>query len=161
MKKIVQVHNKRSASAPDAQAKIPTPAAPVKRYSLLLQEWTPENLDRPMTVGEVDISPENFDTLKRNSIKAGDYVYRGEPVPDKLLKIGLKAMQNAFPACELENATAANNALLELLAEHMELERHDSGVSAFTGTKAGPLCFGILQLVDMCRDRLNKAAGLS
>jgi hypothetical protein len=164
MKNTVRAPRKSGKQTVSPQAQTPTPlaTAPKKHYSLSLIEWTEGNpSNKIMTCGEIDLSLETLAALKRNSLKAGDYAYRGEPVFTNLLTMGLKAMVNAFPPCELEDSVAANNALLQLVAEHMELNRTDSGVSSFTGQGSGPLCFGVFKLMEMCRERLNLAAGVA
>jgi len=147
---------KSKVSRPKSQVKIPPDA--VKHYSLHLIEWTKSDPMSQTILGEIDISREAFGTLKANSKRAGDYTYRGEPIYTNLLNIGLEAMLNAFPPAELENATNANNALMQLLVENIEFQGRDSGASSFAGGKESEsLRYGIFQLVASCRKRLAKA----
>ena len=57
--------------------------------------------------GAIDIPAGDFEILERDSRKRGDAAF------SKLLNVGYVAMVAAFPNCELKNATAANNALLQ------------------------------------------------
>src|ERR1035441_10082875 len=130
MKNTVQARPHGGIKRPSSQAQTPTPPAAVKQYALQLFEWTKGDPGKHITIGKIDISLEALGTLKENSKKAGDYACRGEPIYTKLLNIGLQAMLNAFPHFELENATAANNALLQLLCENIEFRRQDTGASS-------------------------------
>lgn len=102
------------------------------------------------------ISEKEFDDLWRQSIQPGALT-----LPEFIAAaIREKVERDAAPldSLELENATAANNALMQLLVENMEFCRQDSGASSFAGGgESGTLCFGVFQLVDQCRTRLKKA----
>jgi hypothetical protein len=80
----------------------------------------------------------------------------------ELLNRGLAEMTKPVDPCALENAVAANSALMELLFDHMQLEGCSGQTSGFggTGPESGTLLNGVLHLVWMCRERLNKASGL-
>ncbi len=58
---------------------------------------------------------------------------------------------------ELENAVATNNALLQLLAEHIELAHMEDGPGSLRGIGRDPFLLGVSQLMEMCRKRLNRA----
>ena len=100
------------------------------------------------------MSPEQFSALMEKSLARGDSTGKA------ILQAAIRMMTAAADSCALENAVAANNAFMQLLAEHMELERHESGVSSFTGIEpeVGALCFGVFQLMQICRAKLNEAA---
>jgi len=108
-------------------------------------------------LNDIDVSLGDLQVLTENSARAGDHIYKGQPTHEKLLKIGLKAMLDAFPPFELQNAVAANNALLQLLAEHIELAHMEDGPGSLRGIGSGPFLIGISQLLAMCRQRLNRA----
>jgi hypothetical protein len=120
-------------------------------YALTVMEYRG---DREMRCGEIDIPTEIFQAMQKKANAADDTAFT------ELLARGLAEMTKPEDSCALENAVAANNALVQLLAEHMELERHDSGVSSFTGLEpeASTLCFGVFQLMQICRANLNAAA---
>ena len=125
--------------------------AGVRHYALQLIAWEEGN-GKHEVQGEIDVPGGDFKILERDSGKRGDAAF------SELLKVGYEAMVAAFPNCELENATAAHNALLQLLCENMEFRRVSPGVSSFEGGNgSGTLCHGVFKLVESCRDRLAKA----
>ena len=127
----------------------PAPTGAVPKYFLSLIEDQGDGLEK--ICGEIDVTDLQFEILQKKSNLAHD------PGFNKALKNALEMMiENDF--CELENATAQSNALLQLLAEHMELDRMDTGISSFTnGKESGPLTYGIFQLISRSQDRLTKA----
>ena len=129
-------------------AKKPAPANAPK-YCLTLTEY---GGDREQRCGEIEIPNDVFEAMQEKANAADDAAF------DALLKRGLAEMAKPVEFCALENAVAANNALVQLLAEHIELERHDSGISSFSGTDSGPMTFGLFQLMNICRERLNAAS---
>jgi len=158
MKNTIRVRKNRSASRVASQAQIPLPAktqstAAVQKYRLSLMTWTEGNPSNPIVLGEIDVPTGDFEILQRDALKRGDAAF------DQLLQVGYEAMVNAFNGkFELENATAANNALMQLLVENMDFQRRDSSASSFAGGEGSEsLCFGIFQLVRFCRERLAKA----
>ena len=104
---------------------------------------------------DIGISNEEWESACRASFALRDTTgknFFGEAIREKLDRAAAPV-----DSCELENATAANNALIQLLWEHIEFARLDSGGSNFTGGgESETLCFGILQLVNSCRERLKK-----
>lgn len=130
----------------------PTPAKKVPMYCLTLMEYRG---DREMRYGEIEVATDVFQAMQKNVNADDDASF------SKMLARGLAEMTKPVDSCALENAVAANNALAQLLAENMEFRRVNSGSSSFDGMDvSATLCFGILQLVQLCRDRLNQAANL-
>lgn len=115
------------------------------------------NREEQLPSRKIPLGEDEFYELWRRSIKPGAL-----PLPDFIAAaIREKVAREAAPRfdkVELENATAANNALMQLLCENMEFQRTNSGASSFSGDgEAGTLCFGIFQLVQACRERLAAA----
>lgn len=123
--------------------------APAAHYALTLMEYRG---DRKTVYGEIDIPTDIFKAMQKKAKAAGD------PAFNDLLARGLAEMTKPVDSCELENSTSANNALMQLLVENIEFQRRDSNSSAFSaGPGSETLCFGIFQLVSICRERLAKA----
>lgn len=119
-------------------------------------EWTVGNPGQPICVGEIDVPTGDFEILQREAPDRDDEGF------SKLLQIGYEAMVNAYPVFELENAAAANNALMQLLVENMEFRRKDSGASSFEGGgESEKLCYGVFQLAQQCQERLTKSMGVA
>ncbi len=108
---------------------------------------------REITHCENIMSPDQFDALMEKGRGAGDLTCRA------ILDKAIQTLLTPSDSFELENATAANNALMQLLCENIEFQRLPGQTSAFgcDGTEAATLCFGISQLVQSCRGRLDKA----
>jgi hypothetical protein len=160
MKNTIRAHRNGGKKSVSPQAQTPTtpaPAAPVKHYALELIEWTEGSPFNTVTFNEVDISREDFDRLNENSIQTGDCAHGGQASFDKLLKIGLQAMLNAFPFCELENATNQSNALTMLLFQNLHYEQLQSGNFTSKGPEADSLAAGLQQLIWQTSQRLTKA----
>jgi hypothetical protein len=123
-----------------------------RRYGLQLIAVDEGNGQTEVQGATIDVPAGDFEILERDSRKRGDAAF------SKLLKVGYEAMVASFPGRELENATAANNALLQLLCEQIEYQRQNSRGSSFSGgEESETLCFGLLKLVESSRERLTRA----
>lgn len=116
-------------------------------------------------MGKIPLSEIEFEGIWKMSIRHGALPleeFIAEAIREKVEREAVSA-GHSVDFLALENAAAANSALMELLFDHMQLEGAAGQSSSFGGRsrESGTLLLGVSRLINMCRENLNKSAALS